>query len=132
VDITIYLPDELGERAKREEGLNLSRMLRDAVIEEFERRDAVSNTLEATRTFELDLENRDGRSYVGRITGTAIVADGDHEVYLTDDQRVIAYDANKLDYFEVDDPLEELSGWLNEPTYMEAMQALGLKPKVDL
>ena len=39
MDITIYLPDEIGKWAK-EQDLGLSRMLRDAVEDEKRRRDA--------------------------------------------------------------------------------------------
>jgi hypothetical protein len=48
------------------------------------------------------------------------------EVYLTDDERVIFYDNNKLEYSIIEDPEQELGGWPG------ALRALGIKPVVDL
>lgn len=131
MDITVYLPDEIGRRAKAAE-LPLSRMLRDAVIQELERQDAVTKTLTDPQTFELDLEDRDGNAYTGRITGAKIADDRDVTIYLTDDERVIAYEADKGRYDVVDDPESDLANWLRGDAYLEAMNALGLKPIVDL
>ena len=135
MDFTVYLPDELGKRAKAAE-LPLSRMLRDAVTEELERQQTVSNTLSTPQTFDLDLQDADGRWYVGRVTGTeiAINDDGDVVIYLTDDERVIAYEAENARYTIVDDPESDLRSWLpnSNDAYMDAMNALGLKPIIDL
>jgi len=124
VDITVYLPDELGERAKRE-GINLSRMLRDEITASFERTDAMASTLEGTTTYEREIEDKNGYSYTGRITGKLIAEDNDTEVFLTDDERVIAYDCRKADYYEIADPESELRGMRDE-AYLEAMRALGI------
>jgi hypothetical protein len=135
VDITVYLPDELGERAKREEDINLSRMLRDALIDEFARRDTVSKTLSDPQTIDLNLETRDGPlRYIGRITGT-MIAEGHHDVrvFLTNDERVLVYDEQKLDYHDVtDDPESSLRSWLEDGPYIEALGALGIKPVLDI
>jgi len=138
MDITIYLPNELGERAKREE-INLSRMLRDALIGEFERRSAVEDTLDKAQTFELALENQNGDHYTGRITGARIAVGPECSVYLTDDERVIAHDEDRLDYYEMgdSDPAEWLAEWLQPgrngfEEYMQALSTLGITPKVDL
>ena len=131
MDITIYLPDELGRRAKAAE-LPLSRMLRDAVIEELERQDTVTRTLQDPQTFELDLEDRDGNSYRGRITGAKIAEDNDYSAYLTTDERVIVHEEHKGRYTVLDCPEDELANWLRGDAYIEAMNALGLTPVVDL
>ena len=68
MDITVYLPDEIGQRAKEHE-LNLSRLLRDAVTEELSRRGAVAETLKDSEVYEIELEG-DAGYYTGRITGT--------------------------------------------------------------
>jgi post-segregation antitoxin (ccd killing protein) len=44
VDITVYLPDEVAQRAKAQ-NVNLSRVLRDALTAQFAEEDAVSATL---------------------------------------------------------------------------------------
>jgi hypothetical protein len=128
VDITVYLPDALGERAK-EQNINLSRTLRDAIEEELEMRDAMKTTLEDTQVYEVELE--DGTT--GRITGTRIATDwkdGD-EVYLTEDERVLYYDAQRERVREIEDPQEELRN-LDGEQYSAAAAALGFKPVIDL
>lgn len=131
MDITIYLPNELGERAKRE-GINLSRMLRDELLEELQRRATVSQTLEQTQTYELDLEDEEGALYVGRVNGTVIGESGEVRVFLTDDERVILYDGGETRYWVVRDPAEELRGSLDDEEYARALGALGLTPVIDL
>ncbi len=88
MDITVYLPDALGARAKQE-NINLSRMLRDAITEEFAMRDAMKT--QDVQVYEVKLEE-----HVGRITGNKIAEDDRVQVFLTDDERVLAYDASKL------------------------------------
>jgi post-segregation antitoxin (ccd killing protein) len=136
VDITIYLPDEIGRQAKEAE-LNLSRMLRDAVIDELERRATVSKTLEEPRTYEVEVEDAEGRVFTGRIVGTEIAADKVLRVFLTDDDRVVVYDENKLRYDDLSaepsrDVGETLREWLSDEAYAEALHALGEKPVIDL
>jgi hypothetical protein len=63
------------------------------------------------RTFEVTLENREGEQYIGRITGALIDQEGDIEVYLTDDERVIVYDGYRLSH-EVLDPEQVVEGGL--------------------
>jgi len=130
VDITVYLPDEIGTRAKAE-SLPLSRMLRDAVVQELNEREAMSNTLEKTEAHEVDLEDKNGEPYTGRITGVVIADDGDDVIYLTDDKRVIAYNNWRKSYDVLSDPEEELRG-LPPGAYTDAMEALGIKVVIDL
>ena len=52
MDITIYLPDEIAKRAKTK-GINLSRVLRDALAGQFAEEDAVNETLEHASTVTL-------------------------------------------------------------------------------
>jgi hypothetical protein len=143
VDFTLYLPDEIGQRAKDafQRG-DLSRLFRDAVTDELERRTAVSTTLDQPQTYELSLEDEDGRYYTGRITGKEIAYDerSGHsviKVYLTEDERVIVHDDANLRYYDLsDDPgtnvAEELRQWLSPGAYSDAMHALGEKPVIDL
>jgi hypothetical protein len=134
VDITVYLPDELGQRAKRE-AVNLSRMLRDALADEFQRRDAMAT---AEHTLHLiDLEDEDGHIYKGRITGSVIATADDTVVFSTDDERVIVYESDNLRFWEAashDDPEgpEDSLRFLPEDEYRAAMSALGITPVVDI
>lgn len=43
MNIAVYLPDDIGKRAKAE-GINISLFLRNALIAEFEKRDTVRST----------------------------------------------------------------------------------------
>ena len=138
MNVNTYLPDDLAERAKAE-GLNLSRMLRDAVTEELERREAVSETLSEMQEFKLPLEDEEGNAYIGRIAGKIIGVDRDRStVFLTEDERVIGYDREHGRYWILEDnadaSLEDsLHNWLPDDTeYMRAMAALGEVPEINL
>ena len=133
MDITIYLPDDIAQRAKKQ-NINLSRLLRDALVEQFRVEDIMAKTLEGASEIKLKLENENGNIYTGRITGKKI-ASGDHvEVYLTKDERVIVYDFGNLKYWvegedwQVD--LEDLIG--DRDVYVEAMDALGREVTIDI
>jgi hypothetical protein len=126
MNVNVYLPDELGQRAKDAE-LPLSQLLRAVVVDELERRETMAETLSETETFELELTDSDDNPYTGRLTGTCIDSDGKgREIFLTDDERVISYDGDKGNYWVVDDPETELEGWPN------ALRALGIKPVIDI
>ena len=131
MDITIYLPDEIADRAKRQ-NVNLSRLLRDALAAQFQQEDAMAKTLEGASQVVLQLENEDGRTYKGRITATKIAGSGDVEVFLTEEENVVVYEENKCKYSVCEDPEEDLRGWLTDDQYIEAMNALGIEPTVDL
>jgi hypothetical protein len=122
VDITVYLPDELGQRAK-DEGLPLSQMLRTAVIDRFAQADAQASLQDGMEVIELDLEDR-----VGRFTGTELAED----IYLHEDGRVIVYKPQEERFYEVQDPVEELRGVLDEESYLEVVGLLGLTPVVEI
>ncbi len=139
MDITVYLPDALGKWAKDAE-LNLSRMLRDAVNEELERRNIVSATLneETEQIIEVATNDDLGRHKV-RFTGREIASDDDSSVYVTDDKRIIIFystggyavwdiDTAMIDLVDIEQLLEGLS----QAVYVKAMKALGLEPVIDL
>jgi hypothetical protein len=137
VDITVYLPDALGEQAKRAE-LPFSRLLRTAVEDELERRATVASTLKHTATYLLDLEGpKEGQPYVGRLVGAELVRDGErgasHRAFLTDDERVLVYADEPGSLIDVtDDPAEKLREWLRDESYFEALTGLGIKPVIDV
>jgi hypothetical protein len=131
VDLTVYLPDALGQRAK-EAKLNFSRMLRDAVTDELERQSTVDTTLESPEVYERDLKSKNGNIYTGRITGKLIASDEKRgvEVFLTHDERLLALDGRNLQVDEIDD--KDLGDWLGADGHIQAAEALGLKATVDL
>ena len=131
MNVNLYLPDELGQRAKAAD-LPLSRLLQAAVSNELERRAAVSNTLQDIQTYEVEIEDRNGYTYTGRITGTCIAESGDVSVYLTEDGRVIGHNASRLEHRVFDDPETSLREALWPGAYQEAMSALGIKAVIDL
>lgn len=143
MDIACYLPDELGARAKAA-GLGFSGLLREAVINELARMEAMKKTLKNPQSFDLDLESDDGHYYIDRITGTLLGSSGALSVYLTepnmaegnprwmDDARVIIHDEHRCQYWVSDDPEEDFRGIFDPQTYIEVMSALGLKAIIDL
>jgi post-segregation antitoxin (ccd killing protein) len=133
VNVNAYLPDDLGKRAK-DADLPFSQLLRDAVVDELERREAMAATLADPQTFKLAIEDRDGTAYTGRIKGKLLAADDRNrvEVYLTEDERVILYDGERLDYWAIHDPQTELEDVLETSAYVEVCRALGIEPVIDL
>lgn len=134
MDFTVYLPDELGARAKDELKGQLSRLFRDAVEAEMKRREAMAKTLAEPQEFKVAIEDSEGRYYTGRISGSLIAYDDRREVsvYLTTDERVIVYDGGKQKHYVLDDPEEQLRGWLSPAAYSDAMEAFGIVPVIDL
>ena len=136
MDITVYLPNDIGQRAKAAQ-LPLSGMLRAAVLDELQRMEAVAEALGDATDFRLELENKDGGPYTGTFSGVLLGhGDGAQEVYLTDDERVILYDPAKLDYWEYEDAdddelAEALASLFRDNTeYMRIMNRLGISPVV--
>jgi hypothetical protein len=140
VDITVYLPDEIGQRAK-DEDLKLSRMLRDAVTSELQRRDAVAEALDDVEVYEFELRDDpiSDVTYTGRITGKRIAGDSPENVavYLTTDRRVFAVYPDQMTYTRLDDPPEDfvaslLESGLADDEIKQACRALGIQPVIDL
>jgi hypothetical protein len=138
MDITVYLPDGLGKRAK-DAGINLSATLRAAVADELDRRDAMEKLADGAKVYHLDLQTPDGASFTGRITGKLLAeTDRSKGVYATDDGRIIIYDRDDLDYSahdadSDDDTLAEmLSEMLPVDDAVAVLARLGRKATVDL
>ncbi len=94
---------------------------------------AVNQTLADPEEYEVTVEDQDGCIYTGRITGKEIAYDerAERTVYLTTDERVIVYDGNRLNYWEITDPVEGLRA-LGPGAYAQACQALGVSAVIDL
>lgn len=133
MDITVYLPDEVAQRAKAQ-NVNLSRVLRDALTAQFAEEDAVSATLEQASTVTLDLQTEDGRAFRGRMAATLIGEDATSgtAVYLRRSGEVVAYRAEDRAFRTLADPAGELLHVLPTDAYIAAMDALGIVPEIDL
>lgn len=137
MNVNLYLPDELGQQAK-EADLPLSQLLRAAVVDELERRAAVSETLKESEVHALDLEDKDGNPYFGRLEGRLIAYDDSQwtkpvAVFLTTDERLMVHEHEKFNLWEVEnDPETVLRDLLGDGPFMEAMVALGIKPTIDV
>jgi hypothetical protein len=133
VDITVYLPDEVAQRAKAQ-NVNLSRVLRDALTTQFAEEDAVKATLEQASMVTLELRTDEGRAYRGRMEATLIGEDAatDTAIYLRRSGEVIAYREEDRQFRTVADPASELVAVLPTNDYIAAMDALGIVPEVDL
>ena len=137
MDITVYLPDDIGKWAKEAE-LPLSRLLRGVVLDEKAKQEAVMTTLEDVKTYEVDIETPEGAVITGRITGREIGYDRNTEnaAYLTNDERVLIYDASRRQVEDVsDDSAAALTDFFansDADAYVEAMEAIGEKAVIDL
>jgi hypothetical protein len=131
VDITIYLPDELGQWAKHN-GIKLSRMLREAVEGEKKRREAVADVLlRGSETTELPVEDDDIGCYTVRLHGTRLVRDGDIVVFLGENKKLYVYDGGKRDLHSDVRP-EKLNGWIVDAAYYQVLRDLGEEFVIDV
>ncbi len=133
MDITVYLPDDVAQRAKSG-NVNLSRVLRDALTTQFAEEDAVKATLEEASTVTLDLRTDEGRAYRGRMEAALLGEDAatGTAVYLRRNGTVITYRAEEQAFRSVEDPAVELAALLPIDRYVAAMDALGIVPEIDL
>jgi hypothetical protein len=136
MDITIYLPDEIGKWAK-ENDLGLSRMLREAVEDEKRRREAAAALAAEAGTYELAArEPGEGPDITVRFHGTLIarqdVSDGmaSTDVYRGKDGKIYVHDF--LSEFYRDLEPEELRKHVGESAYVQAMHAIGQVPVIDV
>ena len=132
MDITVYLPDEIGTWAK-EARLNLSAMLRNAVVEEKAQLEAINTALEGAQEQRIKIEDADGRIYTARFTGTLIAEGRDCTFYLKDDGELLQHDTFNQKYDLIQENWDEaLRDALANDEYIEACHALGLDPVVDV
>jgi hypothetical protein len=122
MDITVYLPDEIGRWAK-DNDVKLSAMLRQAVERERERR---KHNAAGSKIHELTVEGENG-PYRARIHGTEIGED----LFLTDDEEIIGVDYKGRLLRNVD--VGVLRDWFDDDEeYVAVMAALGEEAVVDI
>ena len=137
VDITVYLPDEIGAQAKKA-GMNFSRTLRDALESELEHMSAMKEITKDAQEWLLDLVTSDGEPYLGRVMGRLLYENGrGDEIFVTADKRIIFYnpDQERYDVLEDDeDAIGEVLGRVcdTHDEYISTMAQLGFTATVDL
>lgn len=121
MDITIYLPDELGKWAK-EHNLGLSRMLRESVEDEKRRRDAAAKAAaDDFARIEVYDDKRDREvSFQGREIGYADYLD--QTAYLTPKNAIVVHSADRQQLWIYDD-YQEFLGDSDEPNHPDEMTA---------
>jgi post-segregation antitoxin (ccd killing protein) len=136
VDVTVTLSDDMRQRAKKEK-LNLSQMLREAVAAEFEKRDAMTRLTSEPQTYEVALQDHNGREYTGRIQGKLIHDAGGQALYATAKGRFIFVDGRSYEDHgsDVGEVAEFLTDWLegqDDDEILDAFEALGVKAVIEL
>ncbi len=138
MDITVYLPDALGQWAKNA-GLNLSQTLRAEVEREQRRRTASREAVAGdVEVFMLPVEEA-GRAYVVRFHGVPL-HDKRNEVqaFIGENDEIYAYDERdgRFGQFTSDGAVsraEWLRGWLDDDEdYIDAMTTLGEQAVIDV
>lgn len=142
MDITVYLPDELGNWA-RDHDLHLSRMLCEAVEAEKRRREASAALAAETTTHELAVSEPGSPGgtggtgdYTARLHGVLIATQhlgggGSIDIYAgEDDKMYVHYTADGRLRRDVEP--EQLRQYVDEPTYITAMRALGEDAVIDI
>lgn len=144
VDITVYLPNELGVWAKQH-GLNLSRMLRDAVLAEQDRQEAVKAAQGEIAVHRLFVDGYVVRLHAREVASATYIGGGvghDERLYETQDGRILVYDgiAGVLYSFDADDEANptvtvtdpECWQYGDRDFYVALMTALGREPVFDI
>lgn len=125
VDITVYLPDELGKWAK-ESGLGLSRMLRDAVEDEKARREAYAKVAAEGFSRHEVYDSRRGRdvAFQGREIGYSEYRE--RTAYLTPKEAIAVYLADREELW-VYDTFSEFAEGDPDDLVAQVAEALGEK-----
>ncbi|HEV2373403.1 MAG TPA: hypothetical protein VGS19_14665 [Streptosporangiaceae bacterium] len=133
MDITVHLPDDLGQWAS-DAGLDLSHMLRGGLEAERDRREAIAQGLTKADVVRLPVwDQARGRRYNARLHGVALhVIEGEAvQAYLGEDKKIYVYDQRNCSLVEDVDP-GHLDEWLGPDAYIEAMTVLGEEPEIDI
>jgi post-segregation antitoxin (ccd killing protein) len=138
MDITVYLPDELGSRAKEAE-LPFSGLLRAAVEEELARRAALTTLVAGGEPaeHELDLVDKDGNAYTGVIWGTFLAETKTGGVYYLPQPGTVMVVDEGGDYWTCDEDDKDemndmLAGHLDQADLIAVMSRLGLRARVEI
>ena len=152
VNVNVSLPGDLRKQAE-EEKLNLSRLLREAVVRELHRKTIMKELVSDEQVYEvpigggefLDEQDQPLDSYTGLIRGKLVYASPPGNVFLTNDERVIVYYEEELGKYpqgeyrvlEAGATERELVDFLREHinldfAFVEACRALGVRPVVEL
>lgn len=139
MDITVYLPDDLGKWAKERE-LNLSRMLREAVEAEKRRREVVAGLAAEATIHELAAREPselagDGPDIDVRLHGTLIAEQsvsghGSTEVYMGQDGKIYVHDFQGELHRDVEP--DDLGEFVTGSAYIKVMHAIGQVPVIDV
>ena len=135
MDITVYLPDELGSWAK-DAGINFSATLRGAVQSERTR----AAMQDAAGIYELVVQDPQTRwAFNARFHGTPLHdLLGDTQAYLSEDGKVWIYEKSNYNLYEVSaaeeaiDIDKALRDALRREEYIEAMAWLGHAATIDV
>ena len=132
-DVTLRIDRELRAQA-REFQINMSRTLERALRGEISRVASRREILESgSEEIRLDLEDDQGRSWIGRFSGKPLGSSGVFTVFLTDDERVIVYDEARLEHREIEDLGDLRSVFADDlDFYINLMHALSETPEIDL
>lgn len=136
MDIKVYLPDDLGKRAKKAD-IKFSALLRAAVEDELMHQETLANNATDMAKIILDLEDKEGRSYKGRFTGVLLAEDDDFAVYQKEDDTLLVYDKNQGDAYAPVDAhglydVDALEDCVSQEVYIETMHAIGKDPIVNI
>lgn len=130
------MPDDLRGRAK-DAGLNLSKMLRDAVVLELNHRRALDEAAGDAKELLLDLADPAGNAYRGRLIGKVLFENAKgHQILVTHDRRIVYYNPQLLvhELPEHEEAIQERVAEVCDSSdeRIEMMAKLGLKAIIDL
>ena len=112
-NITVYLPDQLAERAKAA-GLPMSHVFQVAVTEAVQHAEELAASQDGMTSLEHELTDRDGERILLRFRGEVLDASGSVSVYRTAEGKVIVtFDDSEWTEFA---DIADFDVWLNNET----------------
>jgi len=130
LNITVYLPEEIGTWAKKAD-LNLSYMLRRAVEGEQHRQAVRMNLGDQSGVHELEVQDKHKRIYTARFHGRLLTEHDGVTAYLSDDGNIWTYDGSSFDLCPHDEPWLDLQDWPLDD-YLTVMEAIGVTGVVEI
>ena len=127
--ITVYVPDDLAEQLDAAENFNVSAICQHALREELTVNATIENTVRQIHELQLEAK-KDASTRAGSPAPTSRKEAAAGSTYLTESGNIIQYDG-ETKYSVVED-LDNLRDQLDDETYIEIADHLGLTPIVDL
>lgn len=107
--MNIYVPDDLGEKVKQHDDINVSAVCQEALRSALDNRAALAKLVEGMGRVTLYIEDRGESAFVGKLVHSD--DRGNVSIYITKKHRIAIYDESKQRLYEYDGFAEMEEEW---------------------